>query len=151
MARPFWPRLRFQFAEIRPLVHFGIRAAAANIFEKEAITGLAKTLKLDASDPVAAAKLLGKQLSQQSQDLNKQMRPMQTRVTEARNKLQQAVYFRYPELRDPWLPASEKLRLIRLLKLLPLCPGPPYKPVLKVRSARCFYLCKCRKPLGSVY
>jgi O-antigen/teichoic acid export membrane protein len=34
VARPFWPGLRFQFAEIRPLVHFGLRAAAANVFEQ---------------------------------------------------------------------------------------------------------------------
>lgn len=34
IARPFRPGLRFQFAEIRSLVHFGIRAAAANIFEQ---------------------------------------------------------------------------------------------------------------------
>jgi O-antigen/teichoic acid export membrane protein len=34
IARPFRPGLRFQFAEIRSLVRFGIRAAAANIFEQ---------------------------------------------------------------------------------------------------------------------
>jgi O-antigen/teichoic acid export membrane protein len=34
IARPFWPRLRFQMSAIRPLVHFGLRAASANIFEQ---------------------------------------------------------------------------------------------------------------------
>jgi O-antigen/teichoic acid export membrane protein len=34
IARPFWPHFRFQMAEIRPLVRFGIRAAASNIFEQ---------------------------------------------------------------------------------------------------------------------
>ncbi len=34
IARPFWPGLRFQMSAIRPLVHFGLRAAAANIFEQ---------------------------------------------------------------------------------------------------------------------
>jgi O-antigen/teichoic acid export membrane protein len=33
-ARPFWPALRFQMAEILPLVRFGIRAAASNISEQ---------------------------------------------------------------------------------------------------------------------
>ncbi|HVJ55682.1 MAG TPA: oligosaccharide flippase family protein [Aliidongia sp.] len=33
-ARPFWPRLRFQMPEILPLVGFGTRAAASNIFEQ---------------------------------------------------------------------------------------------------------------------
>lgn len=34
IARPFWPRLRFDIAAIRPLVSFGLRAAASNIFEQ---------------------------------------------------------------------------------------------------------------------
>lgn len=34
LARPFRPRLRFQFQAIRPLLHFGVRAAAADIFEQ---------------------------------------------------------------------------------------------------------------------
>ena len=34
IARPFWPSLRFQMSAIRPLVRFGMRAAAANIFEQ---------------------------------------------------------------------------------------------------------------------
>ena len=34
VARPFWPGLQFRMAEIRPLLHFGFRAAAANIFEQ---------------------------------------------------------------------------------------------------------------------
>ncbi|HEV2678448.1 MAG TPA: oligosaccharide flippase family protein, partial [Aliidongia sp.] len=34
IARPFWPRLQFRLATIRPLVQFGIRAASANIFEQ---------------------------------------------------------------------------------------------------------------------
>ncbi len=34
VARPFWPKLRFQLREILPLVSFGSRAAAANIFEQ---------------------------------------------------------------------------------------------------------------------
>jgi O-antigen/teichoic acid export membrane protein len=34
IARPFWPRFRFQMAEIMPLIRFGLRAAAANIFEQ---------------------------------------------------------------------------------------------------------------------
>ncbi len=34
LARPFWPRLQFQMSAIRPLVYFGVRAAAANIFEQ---------------------------------------------------------------------------------------------------------------------
>jgi O-antigen/teichoic acid export membrane protein len=33
LARPFWPRLRFRMSEISPLVHFGMRAAASNIFD----------------------------------------------------------------------------------------------------------------------
>jgi len=34
IARPFWPSFRFRMAEIMPLVRFGMRAAAANIFEQ---------------------------------------------------------------------------------------------------------------------
>lgn len=34
LARPFWPRLRFQMSAISPLVRFGLRAAASNIFEQ---------------------------------------------------------------------------------------------------------------------
>lgn len=34
IARPFWPAFRFQMAAILPLVRFGMRAAAANIFEQ---------------------------------------------------------------------------------------------------------------------
>lgn len=34
LARPFWPRLQFRMSAIKPLVHFGVRAAAANIFEQ---------------------------------------------------------------------------------------------------------------------
>ena len=34
LARPFRPRLQFQLAAIRPLLNFGTRAAAANIFEQ---------------------------------------------------------------------------------------------------------------------
>jgi O-antigen/teichoic acid export membrane protein len=34
LARPFWPGFRFQMSTILPLVHFGTRAAAANIFEQ---------------------------------------------------------------------------------------------------------------------
>jgi O-antigen/teichoic acid export membrane protein len=34
IARPFWPRFRFDGASIAPLVRFGLRAAAANIFEQ---------------------------------------------------------------------------------------------------------------------
>ncbi len=34
IARPFWPGMRFQMSAIRPLIHFGLRAAAANIFEQ---------------------------------------------------------------------------------------------------------------------
>jgi O-antigen/teichoic acid export membrane protein len=34
IVRPFWPSFRFQMATILPLVRFGIRAAAANIFEQ---------------------------------------------------------------------------------------------------------------------
>src|SRR5579883_742070 len=34
VARPFWPALRFQMRTIQPLVRFGMRAAAANIFEQ---------------------------------------------------------------------------------------------------------------------
>jgi O-antigen/teichoic acid export membrane protein len=34
IARPFWPGFRFKMAEIMPLVRFGLRAAAANIFEQ---------------------------------------------------------------------------------------------------------------------
>ncbi|NPD65194.1 oligosaccharide flippase family protein [Lichenicola cladoniae] len=34
LARPFRPRLRFQFSAIRPLVRFGFRSAAANVSEQ---------------------------------------------------------------------------------------------------------------------
>jgi O-antigen/teichoic acid export membrane protein len=34
IARPFWSAFRFRMAEITPLLRFGIRAAAANIFEQ---------------------------------------------------------------------------------------------------------------------
>jgi len=34
LARPFWPRLRFQIREIWPLVHFGIRVAISNGLEQ---------------------------------------------------------------------------------------------------------------------
>ena len=34
LARPFLPRFRFQISTIRPLVHFGMRAAASNILEQ---------------------------------------------------------------------------------------------------------------------
>jgi O-antigen/teichoic acid export membrane protein len=34
LARPFWPGFRFQMTEILPLVRFGMRAAASNIFEQ---------------------------------------------------------------------------------------------------------------------
>lgn len=34
MARPFRPRLRFQFSAIRPLAHFGFRSSAANVSEQ---------------------------------------------------------------------------------------------------------------------
>jgi O-antigen/teichoic acid export membrane protein len=34
IARPFWPALRFQMSTIQHLVRFGVRAAAANIFEQ---------------------------------------------------------------------------------------------------------------------
>jgi O-antigen/teichoic acid export membrane protein len=34
VARPFLPRLRFHLPEIRPLVRFGVRAAAANVAEQ---------------------------------------------------------------------------------------------------------------------
>jgi O-antigen/teichoic acid export membrane protein len=34
VARPFWPQLRFRMPEILPLVRFGVRAAASNVFEQ---------------------------------------------------------------------------------------------------------------------
>jgi O-antigen/teichoic acid export membrane protein len=34
VARPFWPRLRFRIHEILPLVRFGVRAGASNVFEQ---------------------------------------------------------------------------------------------------------------------
>jgi O-antigen/teichoic acid export membrane protein len=34
LASPFRPRFRFHFAEIAPLLHFGLRSASANIFEQ---------------------------------------------------------------------------------------------------------------------
>jgi O-antigen/teichoic acid export membrane protein len=34
LARPFWPRFRFQMSAITPLVRFGMRAATSNIFEQ---------------------------------------------------------------------------------------------------------------------
>jgi O-antigen/teichoic acid export membrane protein len=34
LASPFRPRLRFVYAEIAPLLHFGFRSASANIFEQ---------------------------------------------------------------------------------------------------------------------
>jgi O-antigen/teichoic acid export membrane protein len=34
LARPLWPGFRFQMSTILPLVRFGMRAAASNIFEQ---------------------------------------------------------------------------------------------------------------------
>jgi O-antigen/teichoic acid export membrane protein len=34
IARPFWPGLRFRMSEISPLLNFGVRASASNVFEQ---------------------------------------------------------------------------------------------------------------------
>ncbi len=34
VARPFWPQLSFKMSDIRPLISFGTRASASNVFEQ---------------------------------------------------------------------------------------------------------------------
>jgi hypothetical protein len=84
--------------------------AAATPCQRAAIHGLAKVLKLDSADPVAAAKVLATTVDRQRRNAMNQSQASQRHFLDSREKLRHAIYLRYPELRDPWLPGSIALR-----------------------------------------
>jgi hypothetical protein len=90
-----------RYSEIEPL---------ATPAERAAITGLAKILELDKTDPLAGARALLDRVDRQRRSWSAQNQSVDRQYETAREKLRHAVYMKWPELADAWLPANASLR-----------------------------------------